>query len=52
MKKSKNHIQVITNFKEMKNKRLEVLANRALEKDENNQKLKNKIINPNFLKHF
>jgi hypothetical protein len=52
MKKSKKHIEVISDFETAKRKHLEKLATKIIKKDDINQKLKEKQINTNFLNLF
>jgi hypothetical protein len=52
MKKSKKHIEVVSDFETTKRKHLEKLATKILKKDDINQKLKEKQINTNFLNLF
>lgn len=52
MKKSKKHNRIVKDYDKQKEKHLEKLANDILKKDEVNQKLKSKPINPGFLNLF
>jgi hypothetical protein len=52
MKKSKKHKKIVNDFDKTKEKHLERLATKMLKKDEVNNKLKEKTINPNFLNLF
>jgi aspartate 1-decarboxylase len=49
---SKKHKDLIKNYEKIKSKHLEKLASKLLKIDEQNQKLKTKNINPDFLKNF
>ena len=52
MKKSKKHIEVVTDFDEAKRKHLDKLATKILKNDEKNQKLKDKYVDKKFLDLF
>lgn len=52
MAKHKKHDQIVSDYPSQKKKHLEKLATQILKKDEVNQKLKEKKINPNFLNLF
>jgi hypothetical protein len=50
--KSKKHSKIVNDFDKQKQKHLERLATKMLDKDEKLNKLKEKNINPNFLNLF
>jgi len=52
MTKHKKHNRIVKDYEKQKEKHLEKLANEMLKKDEVNQKLKSKPIDPGFLKLF
>ena len=52
IKKNKNHNKLVNDYDKQKSKHLDKLANKMLKDDEKNQKLKEKIINTNFLDLF
>ena len=52
IKKNKNHNKLINDYDKQKSKHLDKLASKMLKDDEKNQKLKEKIINTNFLDLF
>ena len=52
MKYKKKHQKLLTDYEDQKNKHLERLATKILEKDERNQKLKSKEIKGDFLDLF
>lgn len=52
IKKSKKHGKIINDYDKIKSKHLDKLAGKMLKDDEKNQKLKEKIINTNFLDLF
>jgi hypothetical protein len=52
MKKSKKHKKIVDDYDKTKSRHIEKLATKMLKKDEVNNKLKEKTINPNFLNLF
>tara|TARA_R110001606_G_scaffold113564_1_gene240696 strand:- start:2186 stop:2341 length:156 start_codon:yes stop_codon:yes gene_type:complete len=50
--KHKKHNKIVKDFDKQKAMHLEKLATKMLKKDETNQKLKTKSIDPNFLNLF
>jgi predicted transposase YdaD len=52
MAKSKKHDKIVKDFDRQKSEHLDKLATQMLKNDEKMQKLKDKRINPNFLKLF
>jgi hypothetical protein len=52
MAKSKKHEELLRDYEAQKARHLEKLASQILKNDEKMQKLKEKKINKNFLKHF
>ena len=52
IKKNKKHDKLINDYDKQKSKDLDKLASKMLKDDEKNQKLKEKIINTNFLDLF
>ena len=50
--KSKKHKEITTDYDTIKSKHLEVLADKMLKRDDKNQKLKTKQVDPNFLNLF
>lgn len=52
MAKHKKHDEIIKDYDVKKSEHLEKLASKMLKNDEKMQKLKEKTINPNFLKLF
>jgi len=52
MKKSKKHEEILRDYDKIKSRHLEKLATKMLKNDEKHQNLKNKNINPDFLKNF
>tara|TARA_R110000796_G_scaffold18053_2_gene55024 strand:+ start:162 stop:338 length:177 start_codon:yes stop_codon:yes gene_type:complete len=52
IKKNKNHDKLVNDYDKQKSKHLDKLASKMLKDDEKNQKLKEKIINTNFLDLF
>ncbi|MDA9268254.1 hypothetical protein N9P60_00650 [bacterium] len=52
IKKNKNHNKLVNDYDKQKSKHLDKLASKMLKDDEKNQKLKEKIINTNFLDLF
>ncbi|MDB4319751.1 hypothetical protein N9981_00120 [bacterium] len=52
IKKNKKHDKLINDYDKQKSKHLDKLASKMLKDDEKNQKLKEKIINTNFLDLF
>jgi len=52
MKKKDKHQEIIKDYDKIKSRHLEKLATKMLKNDEKFQKLKNKNINPDFLKSF
>jgi hypothetical protein len=52
MAKNKKHEEMLRDYEAQKTRHLEKLASQILKNDEKMQKLKEKKINKNFLKHF
>lgn len=52
MKKSKKHIEIVTDFEEKKRKHLDKLATKILKNDDRNSKLKDKYVDKKFLDLF
>jgi len=52
IKKNKNHNKLVNDYDKQKSKHLDKLASKMLKDDEKNLKLKEKIINTNFLDLF
>ena len=52
MAKHKKHEELLRDYEAQKARHLEKLASQILKNDEKMQKLKEKKINKNFLKHF
>lgn len=52
MARNKKHEELLRDYEAQKAKHLEKLASQILKNDEKMQKLKEKKINKNFLKHF
>ena len=52
MAKNKKHEELLRDYEAQKTRHLEKLASQILKNDEKMQKLKEKKINKNFLKHF
>jgi hypothetical protein len=52
MAKNKKHEELLRDYEAQKARHLEKLASQILKNDEKMQKLKEKKINKNFLKHF
>jgi len=52
MKKKRKHKKILDDYETSKSKHLEKLATQMLQKDQHNQKLKGKIIDPGFLDKF
>lgn len=50
--KKRKHDKIVKDFERIKEKHLERLADKILEKDEQNQKLREKQINTDFLELF
>ncbi|MDB4276981.1 hypothetical protein N9864_00500 [bacterium] len=52
IRKNKKHDKIVNDYDKIKSKHLDKLASKMLKDDEKNQKLKEKIINTNFLDLF